>query len=217
VNVPAMGDRAAVERSCGESGTGQGNLIGVDASQLDTVSAILSQAFEDDPVLRWINRQEEFVPSFFRMILPYFIEKGLTYTDDQRRGAASWVGPGDHVRWPYSLANVVEMTRLCGFRGVYRLAVSGSRTGHYRPREPHYYLFAIGAKPECQGQGVGSLLISHILRRCDREQVPAYLENSRRANLDFYRGHGFEIQQQIQFTDESPPLWLMWREPRKPG
>ena len=189
----------------------------VNAAHLETVGEILSQAFHDDPVLRWINPDPAFVPAFFRMILPAFVEKGLTYVDGSQRGAASWLGPRDHVRWPYTFANVVNMTRLCGLRGMYRLATSGSRTGRYHPREPHYYLFAIGALPAAQGQGVGSALISHVLRRCDRELMPAYLENSREANLDFYRGHGFEVQRRIQFADGAPPLWLMWREPCKPA
>jgi hypothetical protein len=62
---------------------------------------------------------------------------------------------------------------------------------------------------------VGSLLIAEMLRRCDREQVPAYLENSKEANLPFYQGHGFEIIRQIRFAKDAPPLWLMWREPRQ--
>ena len=185
----------------------------VDVGRLEVVAEILSQAFGDDPVLRWINSDPGFVPSFFRMILPAFIDKGLTYLDGQRRGAASWLGPDDHVTWPFTLANVISMARLCGLRGTYRLATTGSRTGRYHPKEPHYYLFAIGALPNCQGQGVGSALISQMLRRCDKEQMPAYLENSRQTNLDFYRGHGFEVQRQVRFADDAPPVWLMWREP----
>jgi ribosomal protein S18 acetylase RimI-like enzyme len=183
---------------------------------LGVVSSILSQAFNDDPVLRWINSDPEFAPSFFRMILPAFIDKGLTFLEGQHRGAASWLGPEDHLTWPHTLGSLVGMARLCGFRGTYRLALIGSRTGRYHPREPHYYLFAIGAIPSCQGQGVGSALLSHILRRCDKEQMPAYLENSRQKNLDFYRGHGFEVQRKIQLADNAPPLWLMLREPRRP-
>ncbi len=116
---------------------------------------------------------------------------------------------------PFTLANIVSMTRVCGIRGMYRLAASCWQIGRFHPREPHYYLFAIGALPSCQGQGIGSSLMRHMLRRCDNEQMPAYLENSRRANLEFYRGHGFEVRRQLQLGRDGPPLWLMWREPRQ--
>jgi ribosomal protein S18 acetylase RimI-like enzyme len=178
------------------------------------VTAILSEAFRDDPVLRWIKNAPAFVPSFFEMILPAFIEKGLTYIDDERRGAAAWLGPQDQLKWLFTLPDLLRMTNLCGLGGMYRLWVSGSKTQKYQPREPHYYLFAIGALPGCQGQGVGSSLISYMLRRCDQEQMPAYLENSREANLAFYQGHGFQVQREIRFAGGAPPLWLMWREPQ---
>ena len=56
--------------------------------------------------------------------------------------------------------------------------------------------------------------MAHVLRKCDDENLPAYLENSKRENLAFYQGHGFEVVDQIQFARDAPPVWLMWREPR---
>lgn len=177
------------------------------------VAGILSAAFADDPVMAWISDKPEFVPTLFHMVLPAFIRHGLTYVEAQGRGAASWLGPGAKVKWPY--LRFLTFLRVCGIPGVYRLLLSGAKIDKYHPRDPHYYLFAIGAPPAHQGQGVGSLLIAEMLRRCDREQVPAYLENSKEANLAFYQGHGFEVIRQIRFAKDAPPLWLMWREPRQ--
>lgn len=181
------------------------------------VVRILSDAFHDDPVLKWIKDSPDFVPFFMELMLPAFIPMGLTYVDPERRGAASWIGPRDQLHWPFTLTNLLKMARMGGPSALYRMAVSGWKTEKSHPREPHYYLFMIGARPDCQGQGVGSALISHMLRRCDREQMPVYLENSKEANLDFYRGHGFRVQQEIRFAKNAPPLWLMWREPFAPA
>ena len=52
------------------------------------------------------------------------------------------------------------------------------------------------------------------LRKCDDDILPAYLENSKRDNLAFYRGHGFEVVDEIRFATGAPPVWLMWRPPR---
>lgn len=176
------------------------------------VVEILAAAFADDPVMGWVSDHPEFLPTLFKMILPGFIPHGLTYIDSQGRGAASWLGPGEKVKWPY--LGFLSFLRVSGIGGVYRLLRSGAVMDKHHPREPHYYLFAIGATPAYQGQGVGSQLISHMLRQCDREQVPAYLENSKQANLAFYQGHGFEVMQEIRLSSDAPPLWLMWREPR---
>ena len=82
------------------------------------------------------------------------------------------------------------------------------------PREPHYYLFAIGTLPELRGRGIGSKLMRPMIERMDRERAPAYLENSKQQNLAFYERHGFEVVKTVQLPGGGPNLWLMWREPR---
>lgn len=190
------------------------DLIKVENTSEREVVDILSAAFADDPVMLWLCPRPEFVPAFFSMILPAFLSHGLSYVERDGRGAASWLGPKAVLKWPFSLTNIVKISRVGGFRALYRLLRSGTQTKKYHPSQPHYYLFAIGATPSCQGQGVGSLLISHMLRRCDSELMPAYLENSKQANLAFYQGHGFEVIKEIRFAEGAPPVWLMWREPR---
>ncbi len=45
-------------------------------------------------------------------------------------------------------------------------------------RKPHYYIPAIGVRPEFQGRGLGTALLRPTLERCDSEGLPAYLEAS---------------------------------------
>jgi GNAT superfamily N-acetyltransferase len=66
--------------------------------------------------------------------------------------------------------------------------------------------------PEHQRQGHGAALLAPVLGRCDRDGTPAYLETNRESNLPYYRRFGFELTERVSLPD-SPPLWLMWREP----
>ena len=175
---------------------------------------ILARAFHDDPVMNWMSCNPDFIRTFFNITLPVFLREGLTYTDAGGRGAAAWLGPKTKLRWPVTPTNLWRIAKVCGPRGLYRFGRSGLATARFHPSEPHYYLFLLGALPECQGQGIGSALISHVLRKCDDEILPAYLENSKPDNLAFYRGHGFEVVDEIQFAAGAPPVWLMWRQPR---
>jgi ribosomal protein S18 acetylase RimI-like enzyme len=175
---------------------------------------ILARAFHDDPVMNWMSPHPDFIHTFFSITLPVFLPEGLTYIDARGRGAAVWLGPNTRLHWPATPANLCRMARVCGARGFYRFARAGLATARFHPSEPHYYLFLLGALPECQGQGIGSALISHVLRKCDDDILPAYLENSKRENLAFYRGHGFEVVDEIRFANGAPPVWLMWRPPR---
>lgn len=175
---------------------------------------ILARAFHDDPVMNWMSSHPDFIRTFFTITLPMFLPEGLTYIDSRGRGAAAWLGPNSKLCWPLTPANLWRMARVCGASGFYRFGRAGLATAKFHPSEPHYYLFLLGAVPECQGQGIGSALISHVLRKCDDEILPAYLENSKRENLAFYQGHGFEVVDEIRFAPGAPPVWLMWRPPR---
>lgn len=185
----------------------------VDRSNQEEAIALLAEAFSDDPVMNWsCNYPDSLIP-FFEITLDPFVPHGLTYLDPQHRGAAAWLAPGQALKWSYSPANIGKVFRLGGLKGIYRILVSGAATEKHHPKEPHYYLFAIGAPGKFRGQGVGTALIRHVLQRCDNEGMPAYLENSKEANLPFYEGHGFKVIKQIRFAPSAPPLWLMWRDP----
>ena len=174
---------------------------------------IFCAAFHDDPVMNWICDKPDFLQAFFKLTLPVFMIHKLSYKDEEARGGAVWLGPGSQLKWPLTPGNMFKLLRVAGLGGVFRLMQSGNKTEKLHPTKPHYYLFLIGARPESAGQGVGSALMSQMLRRCDAENMPAYLENSKRENLRFYQGHGFKVMEEICFAKGAPSLWLMWREP----
>lgn len=189
------------------------NFKPVDESNTDEVIRILTEAFHDDPVINWSCNSPPSLEPFFQFTMPVFIPHQLTYLDPEGRGAASWLGPGQTLKWPVTLSSVVKVLKLGGLRGIYRMLLSGMQTDKHHPKTPHYYLFAIGVTPNNKAQGIGTTLISHVLRQCDTEGMPAYLENSKEENLPFYEGHGFKVRKQIRFAASAPPVWLMWREP----
>ncbi len=191
------------------------SFIPVDTTNERAAIEVFAAAFHDDPVMNWsCNYPDSLIP-FFEFTLPVFLAHGLTYLDSENRGAASWLGPDQKLRWPVSLASFANTFRLGGPRGIYRMLRSGAVTKKHHPRKPHYYLFLIGVTPEHKGGGLGSQLMSHQLRMCDEEGQPAYLENSKEDNLAFYEGHGFRVTKEIRIARTAPPMWLMWREPRE--
>ena len=81
------------------------------------------------------------------------------------------------------------------------------------PKEPHWYLMAVGVVPEAQGQGRGAALLEPVLRRCDDERLPAYLEASTADNARLYERLGFESREEVEMLP-GVSVRPMLREPR---
>ena len=68
------------------------------------------------------------------------------------------------------------------------------------PRTAHRHLPMVGVDPECQGQGIGALLLAEYCRRADEAGLPGYLETVRYARPGrpsherLYGRHGFHVE-----------------------
>ena len=85
------------------------------------------------------------------------------------------------------------------------------------PRDPHWYLFAIGVDPAHQGSGVAGTLPRSRLARCDQAGEPAYLESSKLANVPLYQHFGFEPTAPMELPAVVPVITPMWRTPTTPS
>jgi GNAT superfamily N-acetyltransferase len=178
------------------------------------LGSTLARAFEDDPVMSWLYPGLDRLEKFFRAYeLRLHIPQDGVYTTDDLAGGAVWAPPN---QWRTKFTDIVRVApALMGATGTRILRGLGTirAVESKHPKEPHWYLAALGTDPSKQGKGVGSALMAPILERCDTEGLPAYLESSKEANIPFYRRHGFEVTSEIQLP-RGPKLWPMWRDPR---
>ena len=188
-----------------------------DRSDHPALTAMLTRAFDDDPVMRWVfpraRVRARWGPGFFRWSLWRYADQDVTWTTDDRVGAAVWALPD---RWRVSMGAMAKLARWSGGGLVVRgpLVMWGLTAVEARhPKDRHLYLAVLGVDPDRQGAGVGSALITPGLELCDRDGIAAYLETGKERNLAFYGRHGFEITEQLTLP-AGPPVWLMRREPR---
>jgi len=190
--------------------------------ELPAVGRALAEAFDDDPVWRWIappcrNWKDLAARWFATEAANQFDGFGEVWVDDDLLGAAIWCKPG---RWR---ATTRQTVRLAGpsIRFLRGGLLRGMRTVNVlekaHPWEQHWYLGYLGTDPAAQGRGIGSALLTPVLDRADEEGLPAYLESSKKANLAFYARHGFETSGEPMRARSGPPLFPMWRDPRVPG
>lgn len=186
------------------------------------MAAQLAEAFDDDPVLRWIwpqpaQRRARMPLLFTAQLLYHHLPGGgvelITGDRGQVLGSAVWDPPG---HWePPSSSTVRSIPALLGAlraRLPAALAVRAALQAAH-PRTPHWYLNKIGTAAAVRGAGMGAALMVSRLQRCDQTTTDAYLECTREETIAFYERVGFRVTQQIQVSGGGPTLWGMLRHP----
>lgn len=186
------------------------------AADVKPLAAVMSRAFYDDPPFIWmlpdpktrLKRSRRFFTALARgeALARGGVDVALVGTEVT--GAAIWRPPG---HWETEqLRTVLGVVGAFGrrTRAVAALAHAMARA---HPREPHWYLFAIGVDPAWQGTGVASALLRSRLGQCDHDGLPAYLEASKAASVPLYQHFGFEPTGNPDLPDGAPPLTAMWR------
>lgn len=178
----------------------------------------LAAAFADDPVLGWLvpneRRREERLRRFFTIELRHMgFARGTVWTCDGLPGATICMPPGAWQLPPrVAAAQAPAFGRAFGRRLPLATAVQAALELRHE-RGPHWYILAVGVRPEHQGHGLGTALLAPTLARCDREGLPAYLEASSERSVALYERLGFEHVRELRVLG-SPPIWLMLRAPQ---
>jgi GNAT superfamily N-acetyltransferase len=184
---------------------------------VEPLAAMLTRAFHDDPVTAWVyareGRRAHWSRRFFRWQVRRLLDQDVTWTVEDRAGAALWALPG---RWREETRDTLSLLRQT-LPGVLprlpRVLAGLSQVEVRHPEEPHFYLAVLGVDPARQGSGLGSQVIRPGLDLCDAERLPAYLETGKERNLAFYGRHGFDVLDRLDLP-KGPPVWFLWREPR---
>lgn len=184
---------------------------------LPELSETLAGAFFTDPIFSWWipeeHRRKEILPEFFRIIAEVSLPGEEVHRSEEGVGAAVWLPPGGQ---PTDEEMAELAPALADATGEYAGALFEilGLMDEKHPKEPHFYLFLLGTRPQWQSQGIGSALLRAVLERCDATGTPAYLEASSEGNKRLYLRHGFEVTGELQLRD-SPTAWSMWRPARR--
>jgi ribosomal protein S18 acetylase RimI-like enzyme len=196
------------------------------ACDIDAFAATLGSAFADDPLMLFLHKPgvmdvEKRNAVLFGAVLSAELSrpKGQVVVHVTADGdcVALWNEVGYWKHSPAaSLKYVRGFVRAFGWQRLPRALSILKCTENKDPTKPHVYLQVLGTAAGSQGKGLGSVVISKMLTRCDEEGLDAYLESSNLQNVRFYERHGFEITEQPMkgLPAGAPPVTAMWRKAR---
>jgi GNAT superfamily N-acetyltransferase len=188
-------------------------------ADVEPIAAMLARAFYDDPVQRWAlpddgARLGVLERLFTLQIRHGSLPLGQSWCTDDLRCAANWAPPG---RWRPDrsvMRAMAPMPEIVGGRLQALRVVHELMTGPHPDDPHHWYLQGVGTDPDVQGRGYASATLAPVLRRADREGVPAYLEATKARNVAIYEHLGFVVRDELALPDGGPKIWTMWRAPR---
>jgi ribosomal protein S18 acetylase RimI-like enzyme len=194
-------------------------IVRLERSRLSEASAVLAQAFQDDPAWVWLfpdtERRARVLPWLFR--IGFDVTAADVYaTAGDVLGAARWLPPGrPSMRLGPTLRALVVMPFRLG-------PVTTSFLAYGRAVEllrlevapgPHWYLAGIGVAPSAQRRGIGSALLAPGIDGARRDGLPVVLLTNTESNLPFYEANGFRVVREGDTPRGGPHAWAMVRTP----
>ncbi|MGF1236825.1 GNAT family N-acetyltransferase [Streptomyces sp. 2-6] len=207
------------------------------AGDRELIVRLLDEAFQDDPVSGWVFPGEEYRRTTHHRLMAAFTDivlaEGRIDVTEDGSACALWLSvPADGHEGPDEGGTAAAPEGADGSVGADEADDAVRMRESVDPANPrveeiarllaashpagraHEYLWMIGVAPERQGEGLGGALIRHVLDRCDREGLPAYLEASSTRSTKLYERLGFTFTGRTLDLPDGPQMWPMWREPR---
>lgn len=186
-------------------------------------AAVLVDAFHADPVWQAVF-DDQVTPAqkqaCFEAPLRHCRRFGQVWTTSEGlEGIAAWV-PGRLAKmtlwrliWSGAIGSGLRMGRHIGERLQPVFKPLGADLEAHMGAQPFVYLQVLGVATAQQGRGFGGMLLRQLIRTCDRQALPLYLETETERNVDMYTRFGFRVVKQITLPVIGLPMWEMIREP----
>lgn len=172
-------------------------------SHKERIIDILTEAFDDNPSINYIVKQDSKRKARIRHLMEYCVEvclaTGEIFLSDNEKGCLLIRYPENKL--PAFKSLVLDLKLALNSIGLWNIPKVIHREKLIKanqPKLPFYYLWYAGVYPDNQGEGIGSKLMEEVLRHCDKERRPIYLETSVIKNIAWYEKYGFTVCNEIE-------------------
>jgi ribosomal protein S18 acetylase RimI-like enzyme len=181
-----------------------GDPVRLKPQHLDEIVGVLTRAFIDDPLLRYVCQEDDQRFQRTKHIIRSVVLYGSLYgevwvTPGDITGAMVWMPPHtDNMTFVRQIRTGMIFDRIkLGKAGSDRYNLFNSIVNdlhHSLMNQDHWYLFVLGVEPDHHGRGTGTKLMNYMLKRIDQDGLPVYLTTTHDGVIPFYKRLGFNVE-----------------------
>ena len=188
--------------------------------------ASLTDAFRDDPCLKYLLRSVEYDQEKAKYIHEYTLRYGFRFghvftTGKNMEGISIWLPPESRnsplsTAWMFICSGGLKLDKRVNPGTIEIFKKYGDYSGelhHQSITKPHWYLMSIGVSTAFQGQGFARKLLIPMLNYFDTHLQSCYLETHNPRNVEIYQKYGFEVATTGTLPDSEQTHWSMVRKP----
>jgi ribosomal protein S18 acetylase RimI-like enzyme len=90
-----------------------------------------------------------------------------------------------------------------------RSAYVRARYAAHDMEQPHWHVGPVAVEPQCQGRGIGTLVVRALIEIMDASGIGSWLETDTEANVRFYRALGWRVAAEAEVL--GTPQWFLHR------
>lgn len=170
--------------------------------QLPLMAEIFSAAFQDDPLLKFVEPNEakrvNICPVLYGSVLRYCQHFGEVDSSVDGMAAAAWLPPN------HSYPSLLRELRvgmgllpiklgLAAFNRLQEFDILAKKMRRKYAPNAHWYLWGLAVDPSMQRRGLARVLLNSVIQKADRAGEVMYLETQNPNNVIIYERFGFRI------------------------
>ncbi|MEP7376203.1 MAG: GNAT family N-acetyltransferase [Chitinophagaceae bacterium] len=163
---------------------------------------MLTSSFDENSSVNYIIKQDKKRTKRIEKLMEYSFDVcylfGKVLLSDDKKGCALIVLPEKKKTTFKSILLNLKLVLFCvGLSNAKKTMDREAKIKKFQPREPMYYLWFIGVEPNEQNKGIGSALLTEIIKESESEKRIICLETSTLKNLPWYQKFGFTIYNEL--------------------
>jgi ribosomal protein S18 acetylase RimI-like enzyme len=201
-------------------------LPALNRRRFDAAKERLTEAFDEDPCLKYLLGSDEYDYEKAGNIHKYTLKIGLLYgsvvtTSDSIEGISIWMPPSriETTPWMFIRSGGLGMKAIPRkdgrtlFEAIRDYGEYSSSIHQKHVPFPHWYLLSMAVGKKYQGQGFAGKLLKPVLRFFDQTGFPCYLETHNPKNIGFYENFGFRVVEIGILPQSDKEHYAMLRQP----